>query len=84
MSLLLVPLASPARKQQEVFQQAGNRLESEERISSLVRSLEAEMESSGVLVNYSELKFQLSRLKDHHDLAGNQTLVPNACGKLQS
>ncbi|KAG5557695.1 hypothetical protein RHGRI_007819 [Rhododendron griersonianum] len=29
---------SPARKLQEVFQQAGNRLESEERISSLVRS----------------------------------------------
>ncbi|KAI8529947.1 hypothetical protein RHMOL_Rhmol11G0015400 [Rhododendron molle] len=63
----------------EVFQQAGNRLDSEERISSLVRSLEAEMKNSGVLVDCSELKSQLSRLKEHHDLAGNLTPDPDAC-----
>ncbi|KAG5516315.1 hypothetical protein RHGRI_037133 [Rhododendron griersonianum] len=75
---------SPARKLQEVFQQAGDRLDSEERLSSIVRSLEAEMRSSGVLVDCSELKSQLSRLKDHHDISGNQSPSPDACGKSQT
>ncbi|KAG5557723.1 hypothetical protein RHGRI_007841 [Rhododendron griersonianum] len=73
--------SSPARKLQEVFQQAGNRLELEGRISSLVRSLEAEMKNSGVLVDCSELKSQLNRLKEHHDQTGFQSSVPDACGK---
>ncbi|KAG5541058.1 hypothetical protein RHGRI_021068 [Rhododendron griersonianum] len=42
------------------------------------------MKSSGVLVDCSVLKSQLSRLKEHHDITGNPTSVPDACGKLQT
>lgn len=73
---------SPARKLQEVFQVAGERLDSED--SNLVRSLEAEMKSSGVLVDCSELKSQLNRLKEHHVISGYQSLVSDACGNPQT
>ncbi|KAI8564159.1 hypothetical protein RHMOL_Rhmol03G0160300 [Rhododendron molle] len=72
--------SSPARE----LQVPGDRLESEERLSSLVRSLEAEMKSSGVLVDCTELKSQLNRLKEHHDLIGCQSSVSDASGKPQT
>ncbi|KAG5557724.1 hypothetical protein RHGRI_007842 [Rhododendron griersonianum] len=75
---------SPARKLQEVFQVAGERLDSEVRLSNLVRSLEAEMKSSGVLVDCSELKSQLNRLKEHHVISGYQSSVSDACGNPQT
>ncbi|KAI8538755.1 hypothetical protein RHMOL_Rhmol09G0128600 [Rhododendron molle] len=72
--------SSPARE----LQVPGDRLESEERLSSLVRSLEAEMKSSGVLVDCTELKSQLNRLKEHHDLIGCQSSVSDASGESSS
>lgn len=38
-----------------------------ERLSSIVSSFEAEMKSSGVCVDCSELKSQLNRLKEYHE-----------------
>jgi hypothetical protein len=55
--------ASPARKLQEVFHEEGERLDGEERISTLVHSIEVEMQRSGVRVDCTELKTQLNRLR---------------------
>ncbi|KAI8535189.1 hypothetical protein RHMOL_Rhmol10G0154500 [Rhododendron molle] len=74
----------PAGNLQEVFQEAGERLDSEERLSGLVRSLEAEMKSSGVIVDCSGLKTQLNRLKEHHELSRYQSSGSDACGNPQS
>ncbi|KAI8522319.1 hypothetical protein RHMOL_RhmolUnG0004000 [Rhododendron molle] len=79
-ALVIPKKSSPARE----LQVPGDRLESEERLSSLVRSLEAEMKSSGVLVDCTELKSQLNRLKEHHDLIGCQSSVSDASGESSS
>ncbi|KAH7851690.1 hypothetical protein Vadar_015391 [Vaccinium darrowii] len=57
---------SPFRELHQVFQQEGNRLDSEERLSTIVRSLEFELQNSGIKVDCSELKTQLIRLKENH------------------
>ncbi|KAI8522320.1 hypothetical protein RHMOL_RhmolUnG0004100 [Rhododendron molle] len=76
------PLPDPTGVAMEDGEQAqGERLDSEERLSSLVRSLEAEMKSSGVIVDCSELKTQLNRLKEHHELSRYQSSGSDACGE---
>jgi hypothetical protein len=62
--------SSPSRKLQQVFQQEGNRLTSEEKLSSIVRSLEDEMQNSGIKIDCTELKTQLSRLMDNYGKVG--------------
>lgn len=59
-------IASPnsARKLQQVFQLAGERLHSEEKITSLVQSFETEMKKSGLEVDFSQLTAQLKFLNE--------------------
>lgn len=53
-----------ARKPQEEFQLEGDSLDSKERISSLVLSIEAKMQKSGIRVDCTELRTQLEGLRD--------------------
>lgn len=58
------PGASPSRKLEQVFQEAGDRLESVDRLSYLVSSIEKEMQKSGVNVSFSKFKDHLIQLQD--------------------
>lgn len=56
--------ASPSRKLQEVFQEAGTRMERTDRLASLVHSIEDVMQKSGVNVNFTKLKDHLMHLQE--------------------
>lgn len=58
--------SSPARKLHEVFQREGQNQASEDRISSLVQSIEDEMLKSGVNVSLSQLKSHILQVREEY------------------
>lgn len=56
--------SSPSRKLQEVFQEAGARLDSANRLTSLVSNLEEEMQKSGVNVSFTKFANHLIQLQE--------------------
>lgn len=56
--------SSPARNLKEVFQREGENKASEDRISSLVQSLEDEIHKSGVNINLSQLKAHILQVRE--------------------
>lgn len=68
---------SPSRKLQEVFQAAGDRMDSSTRISSLVNTIEEEMLHSGVGVSLSKFKDHLLQL---HEAGSDMSAKPEIEG----
>lgn len=56
--------ASPSRKLQEVFQEEGKRLDSADRLVSLVGSIEDELLKSGISVSFAKFKDSLIQIQE--------------------